>query len=601
MSSSQQDKSIPQQRAEMLPRCKLEGVQVVAEFKDEGISGGGMARRDAFLKMLAYCQERHQAGHPVAAVVCYDTSRFSRADSNETAAYIWQFRQAGVCRLLTVERWYNFARPEDRTMFNIGQDFGNHRFLVEHSRKVLRGKKAAAEAGCFCGGMVPYAFDRLLLDENGVPVQRIPRGAKVRVRNDDWSEVLAPFPADDPDPDRQQERQTVLWLYQTFATQNVSFRSLAEILNKKGIPGPGSPYRWAGARRGRSPWNPQAVKFILTNEVYRGLAHVGKIGTGTYHRLIDAQVTAVGPGDQRTGDGTGIVRELPFGGLVDPALWESVQGKVRERARKSFLARRGGYALPGGVLHCGHCGGRMHGATVKPRRNGKMWVYRTYVCSSRSTSPGVCRSYSVREQTILDALVSKLQEVYLAPERLEGLRDKLKARAEARHEKAPGRAEGLKKRLAELDRDIKQGALNLLRSPDNVDVLNEVLSDLRDQRERAAKELAALERVRDVPAEDAAAKVDQAVRRLYALKERLGEAVAGGQGEEFRRRLGEVIRLLVSRVDVYFTPEAKAKRTFYRFARGVIRMRPLLEVQGSDKNDLSCLYCSATGQGHNAE
>jgi hypothetical protein len=65
------------------------------------------------------------------------------------------------------------------------------------------------------------------------------------------------------------------------------------------------------------------------------------------------------------------VRELPFGGLVDPALWESVQQKVRERARKSFLARRGGYALPGGVLRCGHCGGRMHGTTAKPRRNGK--------------------------------------------------------------------------------------------------------------------------------------------------------------------------------------------------------------------------------------
>jgi hypothetical protein len=409
----------------------------------------------------------------------------------------------------------------------------------------------------------------------------------VRLKKAGWREVLAPFPADDSDPDRQQERQTVVWLYETFARENISFSNLALILNKKGIPGPGSQYHGRAVK-----WRFRAVRVILTNEVYRGLARNGKTGTGMYHRLLlnpktlRHEVTPVDPNTKRTENSAVIVRELPFGGLVEPALWDAVQAKVKERARKGCLARRGGYALPGGVLHCGHCGGRMHGTTVRPRRGDKVWTYRNYHCSTPNTKPGTCRDYSVREEAILGLLVDKLQNVYLSPQRLDGLREQLKVKAEAKHERAPGQAERLRQRLTELDKDIKQGALNVLRSPQNVDVLNEVLTDLRGQRERVAKELQALERVRDVPAELAAAKVDDAIERLYALKERPAVAFADGTGEEARRRLGEVIRLLVSRVDVYFEPEKKAKRVFYRFAKGVIRMRPLLEVKGSDPHAL---------------
>jgi Resolvase, N terminal domain len=110
MSSSQQERSIPQQIAEMLPRAKLQGVEVVEEFKDEAISGGGMAKRDDFQRMLRYCQEQDRAGKPVDAIVCYDTARFSRADSNETSHAIWEFRQVGVNRLLTAERWFDFRK-----------------------------------------------------------------------------------------------------------------------------------------------------------------------------------------------------------------------------------------------------------------------------------------------------------------------------------------------------------------------------------------------------------------------------------------------------------------------------------------------------------
>src|SRR5262249_9675756 len=90
MSSNPQEKSIPQQRTEMLPKCKLEGVNLVREFADKGISGGGMSKRDDFLELVEFCEQRAHKGKPVQAVVCWDTSRFSRATSIKTARYMDQ-------------------------------------------------------------------------------------------------------------------------------------------------------------------------------------------------------------------------------------------------------------------------------------------------------------------------------------------------------------------------------------------------------------------------------------------------------------------------------------------------------------------------------
>jgi DNA invertase Pin-like site-specific DNA recombinase len=564
ISSSPQEKSIPQQKAEMLPRAKLAGLEVVREFQDEGISGGGMRQRDAFLDMLRYCQEQAKAGRPIAAIVCYNASRLSRADSNETAHYIWDFRQAGVNRLLTWERWYDFRKEQDRTVFNIEQEFTNHRFLRDLSAGVLRGKKDAAVAGYFTGGAVPYGFDRLLLDGQGCEVARIRRGEKVFLRKQGCREVLAPIPEDDPDPARQLERQTAVWLFQTFGTLNVSYRGLAEQLNRRGVPGPGG-----------KGWTPQAVRRILTNSVYAGVARLGETAKGRFHRLIGQQITAVEPGARKTVQADGlIIADLEHGGLIDQAAWQRVREKARQRARLGVKPRTGGYVLPGGILHCGHCGGPMYGCTMRPRRGDRVYEYRKYACSASSTRPGTCRAYAVDEAVILDRLVEELLGVYLAPDRLEGLRCKVLEKVEARHERAPATADRLRRRLVQLDAEIRDAARNVLRAKDNVDLLNEALTKLRQQRARLAKDLATAERVRATPVDDTAALAEAAVARLFGLRERLEHARDSGKRELF----AEPVRLLVLRVDVYFEPERRGKRQWFRFAKGVIKLRPLLSL-----------------------
>jgi hypothetical protein len=553
-----------------------------------------MESRDAFLDMLAFCRERAREGKPIGAVVCYDTSRFSRADSNETGHYIWEFRQADVNRVLTWERWFDFRKEEDRAIFNIQQDFTNNRYLREHSRRILRGRRGVAVAGYFSGGCVPYGFDRLLLDEKGDVVERIKRGESVRFRKKGWHPVLAPVPEDHPDPARQLQRQTAIWLYKTFASLNVSFRWLAEQLNARGVPGPGSHYCHQNSSPGRKKakgrerqrreflWNTRAVRTILTNPAYAGVSRVGALGKGKYHRLVNGELKEVEPGTPKARNADGLIlKALDAGGLVDRDTWEFVQKKIRERVSNKVKTRTAGYTVPVGILRCGHCGGRMYGNTWRRVKRGRLYEYRKYVCGSIKTTPGACRHYAVDEKVIVDLLLDQLLNVYTDPERLAGVRQKLLERVEAKHRRAPGDVERLRRRLADLDAEIRDAARNVLRAKDNVDLLNEALSELRKQRDRVARDLEAAERTQAKPADGAAAVVEKAVARLADLREQLRKARRQGKSE----LLGEVIRQMVSRVDVYFEPAGMGKRRWFRFAKAVVKIRPVLEVTGCATHD----------------
>jgi DNA invertase Pin-like site-specific DNA recombinase len=111
--------SIEQQREWARTAAQKEGVEIVREFADQAKKGHETATRTAFHEMLAFCQEQARRRMPIQAVVTWHTNRFSRSDSQETSWFYWEFRKAGVSRILTAQRWYDFARMEDRLVQNI--------------------------------------------------------------------------------------------------------------------------------------------------------------------------------------------------------------------------------------------------------------------------------------------------------------------------------------------------------------------------------------------------------------------------------------------------------------------------------------------------
>src|SRR5581483_2357537 len=163
----------------------------------------------------------------------------------------------------------------------------------------------------------------------------------------------------------------------------------------------------------------------------------------------EVEIQEAAPGDGKTFNGAGLIlTRLEHGGYVEPDLWERVQEKVRQRRSDRLRPRVNGYTLPGGILYCGHCGQRMYGCRMRPKRGTKQYDYRKYVCSGPNSKPGSCKHYSIDEDVIVGILKEELLKVYLRPERLAGLEAALTARATARHDRAPSDVERLKARLA---------------------------------------------------------------------------------------------------------------------------------------------------------
>src|SRR5262249_33484102 len=105
-------------------------------------------------------------------------------------------------------------------------------------------------------------------------------------------------------------------------------------------------------------------------------------------------------------------------------------------------------------------------------------------------------------------------------------------------------------------------------------LLQEELSAMRQQ--RLQHELEALQRAQTVSVEEMTQKVEAAVDQLYRLKERLQESN--------RMAMREVLRQMISWIDLYFEePPNRRRRRRYRFVKGVVTLRPQLELSGYEQ------------------
>src|SRR5262249_40497816 len=160
--------------------------------------------------------------------------------------FIWEFRKAGVGRMFTASRgWLDFARTEDRVLFNIEQDMTSHQYVINLAQNATRGRIDAAKEGRPLSES-PYGYRKEYEDV-------VSRGKKRR-----RPKRLVPS-----DPS---EVETVRWLFHAYATSLTSTRRLAMELNRRGIKPP---------KRAKA-WGRQSVEVILKNPVYVGLPVWGK-------------------------------------------------------------------------------------------------------------------------------------------------------------------------------------------------------------------------------------------------------------------------------------------------------------------------------------
>lgn len=249
----------------------------------------------------------------------------------------------------------------------------------------------------------------------------------------------------------------------------------------------------------------------------------------------------------------GIPREI-----VEAARARMVSGvdTWRSNTDKGDGKSRRAWELSRGLIYCGECEGSMGGYSVTHHRAGRRVNYFYYVCF-RAAKRSILESCSNRRHPA-DALERKVGDsvarLFRDPERLyEQIDRRIERERDAMRD--PER-EALRwaRRLEEIDEERKRSQKMAVRGQMDLDVLDEILAELKDAREVAERELAT---ARD--RQGRIQKLENEATVVLALYSGFAGADLGLYPPEERRRLYEALGLRVTvhadeRVEIDLNP-----------------------------------------------
>jgi DNA invertase Pin-like site-specific DNA recombinase len=549
MSTDRQDKSIAEQRAEIERYAAAKGYDLLDWYEDHGISGDKTELREAFKRMIG---DANRGDYK--AILVWDQDRFGRFDSMEAGHWIHPLRRAGV-QLVSVTDgpvdWEDFG---GRLIYQVKQE-GKHQFLIDISRNTARGQIKMAERGGR-NAQAPYGYDRMLVDEKGEHRLRIRAGERA-AKPMGWNSILVPG-----DPRRV---EAIRLIFTKYANETLSLRDLARILNAGGY----------SSATGKT-WSSSMVRGLMRNPTYTGDSIWGRRSTGRYHQIVGGEI------QRRKGQTTGkatthaadkwITVENAHEALIDRETFHNVQAKLTAN-RALTGPRRGDVYLLTGLCACGHCGQAMHGWTKSEKKDRRGLKYKSYLCSGyiRGGRAAGCGHHSVLERDLVPVILTKLRDAIFAGGHKDALREQIMARLAGKQGSQSSRLADLKRQAADLDRQIDQGADRLLKAPDDLmDILAPKLSAMREERKRLAKELAAS--TKGDNAVDVEAMAEAAIDRLWTLSAEFEKANPA--------QLKELLRRIVSKVELFFDEHRTAQRTFYRCVRGIVQLQPAATYLG---------------------
>ncbi len=213
---------------------------------------------------------------------------------------------------------------------------------------------------------------------------------------------------------------------------------------------------------------------------------------------------------------------------------------------------------------CDRCGGKMYGARITRKKRAKTYIYYKYICSNnRTRGDRHCGYCNVHQKPLVEFLLFKLRNDILAGGNRDELERRIRRRIENRNNLDPDAIDHLRKKLRELDADIVQGAKRIILVPDDIigDVSAE-LSRLRRERDRLAVQIKAVDRTESV---DIEADVKAALDKMWTLADEIDTAEPA--------RLRELIRRMVSRIELYFDTNPKGNRVERPFSKGFFTLR----------------------------
>jgi len=243
----QQENSIFNQRKAIDAFAERHEIQIVKYLIDDGISGLTMEKRNAFKELI----NDYVIGRKVdfRIILVLDVTRWGRFQDIDQSAHLeYICRQNGKEIIYVTESFKNDNSIMDTVIKSI-----KRAMAAEYSKnlgdKVLAGSLTIAAQGYRVGGMPPYGYSRMRLDQQRQPVGVMQDGERKAIANE--RVTLVPGDASEVDAVRD--------IFRLFTEKQILEGEIAIQLNQKKIHAPGG-----------GQWTENSIRIILKNEIYTG-------------------------------------------------------------------------------------------------------------------------------------------------------------------------------------------------------------------------------------------------------------------------------------------------------------------------------------------
>jgi len=390
----EQEKSIPDQLAEVKSQAKRENCHLVEEllyrYIDDGISGRAKKDRQGFLRILEDAKSGLLKRYGIEVVLYWATDRLARNTLNALEIQD-ELEEYGITLYSVTER-YDLSTEAGRIQFIMCSMFAEER-SNQISRDTKRGLKQKALRGEFGCPILPIGYRRdadknLIIDEEQVQIVR-----------------------------------------QIFelASKGLNAYPIAKELNKRGLV----------TQKGNN-WSRKTVVQVLRNRLYIGEVVYGRSYSSRKGKRI------IRPREEwKTIQGK-------HQAIVERPLFEKVQRLIDERSANKNLTkqRKNFYLLSGiGILKC-KCGSAFVGHAFRQVVSGRTYWYHRYECGSRESIKDRCGIPSVKS-SVLDGIV--LNDIKAYAENPQRLKREYQRNRKIIHKSA----ESLKGKLSEIEARLK--------------------------------------------------------------------------------------------------------------------------------------------------
>lgn len=337
-SQHQTELSVEGQTERILEYCKKNSFEIVKEYVDRGVSAFLIEKRLDFQKLI---QDAMEAKFDY--VIVWSTDRFARSRL-DARKYKELLREYGI-KVISVSE-PSIEGPEN-ILIESNQEMLAEYFAAKLARDSMRGMITKAKKGQYLGGVVPFGYEKVKLNEN------------------DWGFKV-----------NEKEARVVRKIFEMRA-EETPVQAIATYLNQMG---------WK-TRMGKGFTN-ASIDWILSNPKYKGVYEFNNRRKKGRFNYYEQEVVRV---------------DMPELAIVPPNLWQKVQKLpgVRKEAKLTYLLR--------GKIVCGNCGYSMSGSSYGGEKNFG-GAYSCWNCRKRENKI-LRIGRDKTETYVLDFLKSQIEEI----------------------------------------------------------------------------------------------------------------------------------------------------------------------------------------------